>query len=104
VVKPNQIWTGDLCLDSPSWSGNPTKANRNFCTAEFLTTIAERSAFFLWVTGGEYSDPGMDYYEQKYHQQILTHLKDRAAALGLELIPIEQPPDENTPSVPSPTT
>jgi Transposase DDE domain len=31
VVKPNQIWTGD----------------RNFCTAEFLTTIAERSAFFV---------------------------------------------------------
>jgi hypothetical protein len=31
VVKPNQIWTGD----------------RNFCTAEFLTTIAECSAFFV---------------------------------------------------------
>ncbi len=31
AVKPNQIWTGD----------------RNFCTGEFLTTIAERSAFFV---------------------------------------------------------
>jgi IS4 transposase len=31
VVKPNQIWTGD----------------RNFCTGEFLTTIADRSAFFV---------------------------------------------------------
>jgi hypothetical protein len=31
VVKPNQIWTGD----------------RNFCTAEFLTTIADRQAFFV---------------------------------------------------------
>jgi Transposase DDE domain len=31
VVKPNQIWTGD----------------RNFCTAEFLTTIADRKAFFV---------------------------------------------------------
>jgi hypothetical protein len=30
VVKPNQIWIGD----------------RNFCTAEFLTTIAERTAYF----------------------------------------------------------
>jgi Transposase DDE domain len=47
VVKPNQIWIGDRCLDSPSWSGNPTEANRNFCTAEFLTTIAKRSAFFV---------------------------------------------------------
>jgi Transposase DDE domain len=47
VVKPNQIWTADRCLDSPSWSGNPTEANRNFCTAEFLTAIAECSAFFV---------------------------------------------------------
>lgn len=31
VVKPNQIWIGD----------------RNFCTAELLTTIGERSAFFV---------------------------------------------------------
>jgi hypothetical protein len=31
VVKPNQIWIGD----------------RNFCTAEFLTTIAGRSAYFV---------------------------------------------------------
>jgi IS4 transposase len=31
VVQPNQIWTGD----------------RNFCTAEFLTTIANKEAFFV---------------------------------------------------------
>jgi IS4 transposase len=31
VVKPNQIWIGD----------------RNFCTAEFLTTIADRTAYFV---------------------------------------------------------
>jgi hypothetical protein len=31
VVKPNQIWIGD----------------RNFCTAEFLTTIANRRAYFV---------------------------------------------------------
>jgi IS4 transposase len=31
MVRPNQIWTGD----------------RNFCTAEFLTTIASNEAFFV---------------------------------------------------------
>jgi transposase len=46
----------------------------------------------------------MDYYEQKYHKHMLKHLKDRAAALGLELVPIEQPFHENTPSVPAPAT
>jgi hypothetical protein len=44
----------------------------------------------------------MDYYEQKYHEQILQHLTHRAAALGLELVPIEQQPAENNPSVPAP--
>ena len=58
----------------------------------------------LWATGGEYSDPGMDYYEQKYHEQILKHLQARAAALGLELVPIEQQLDEKISSVPAPAT
>jgi hypothetical protein len=71
-----------------------------------ITATAHKIAqifYKLWATGGEYSDPGMDYYEQKYHEQILTHLKDRAAALGLELVPIEQP-DGHTSSVPAPAT
>ena len=61
VVKPNQIWTGD----------------RNFCTADFLTTIAERSAFFVirqhgslgWKEVSELKAAGQtdtgDIFEQK---------------------------------------
>jgi transposase len=52
-----------------------------------ITATAHKIAqifYKLWLTGGEYSDPGLDYYEQKYHEQILKHLQARAAALGLE--------------------
>jgi transposase len=72
-----------------------------------ITATAHKIAqifYKLWATGGEYSDPGMDYYEQKYHEQILTHLQARAAALGLELVPIEQQLDEKISSVPAPAT
>ena len=72
-----------------------------------ITATAHKIAqifYKLWATGGEYSDPGMDYYEQKYHEQILKHLQARAAALGLELVPIEQQLDEIFSSVPAPAT
>lgn len=51
----------------------------------------------MWTTAGLYSDPGMDYYEQKYNEQILKNLKNKAHALGLELVPISPNP-QNTPS------
>ncbi|MEH1783158.1 hypothetical protein [Nostoc sp.] len=42
----------------------------------------------MWTDAGEYSDSGMDYYEQKYQELILKNLRQKAQALGLELIPI----------------
>ncbi|MBW4456098.1 MAG: hypothetical protein KME55_27285 [Nostoc indistinguendum CM1-VF10] len=44
----------------------------------------------MWTSVGQYSDPDMDYYEQKY-QMILKNLRQKAQALGLELIPISHP-------------
>jgi hypothetical protein len=32
----------------------------------------------MWKTNGQYSAPGMDYYEKKYHEQILNNLKKKA--------------------------
>jgi transposase len=34
-----------------------------------------------------YTDPGQDYYEQKYRERVITNLKRRAKELGLELVP-----------------
>jgi predicted acetyltransferase len=52
------------------------------------------------MTTGLYSDPGMDYYEQKYNEQVLKNLRKKAHALGLELVPISQD-TQNTPSSPT---
>ncbi|MDJ0697773.1 hypothetical protein [Mastigocoleus sp. MO_188.B34] len=51
----------------------------------------------MWTTTGQYFDPGMDYYEQKYQEQILKNLKKKAHSFGLELLPISQD-TQNAPS------
>ncbi len=43
-----------------------------------ITATAHKIAqifYKLWVTGGNYTDRGRDYYEPKYHEQILKHLQ-----------------------------
>lgn len=59
-----------------------------------ITATAHKLArlfYQMWITAGQYSDPGMDYYEQKYQELMLKNLKQKAQALGLELIPISHP-------------
>ena len=71
-----------------------------------ITATAHKLArmfYRMWATAGEYTDPGIDYYEQKYNQQILNNLKKKAHALGLELVSISQE-EQNTPSSPTLTT
>ncbi|MEH2079964.1 MAG: IS110 family transposase [Nostoc sp.] len=56
-----------------------------------ITATAHKLArlfYRIWTTAGQYSDPGMDYYEQKYQELILKNLRHKAQALGLELVPI----------------
>ncbi len=54
-----------------------------------ITATAHKLArlfYQMWTTHGTYTDPGMDYYEQKYHQRILNNLKKKAQSLGFELV------------------
>ena len=51
----------------------------------------------MWTTAGQYADPGMNYYEQRYQDLILHNLKKKADAFGLELVPKSQEP-QNAPS------
>ena len=56
-----------------------------------ITATAHKLArlfYQMWATTGQYLDPGMDYYEQKYQEQVLKNLRNKANALGLELVPI----------------
>ena len=55
-----------------------------------MTATAHKLArmfYRLWTTGESYCDPGVDYYEQKYQELMLTKLQKKAQALGLELVP-----------------
>ena len=58
----------------------PSKANT--ATAHKLACIVYRMLKY----GKEYVDPGLQYYEQKYQQRVLTNLQRRARLLGYELI------------------
>ena len=55
-----------------------------------ITATAHKLArlfYHMWTTAGEYSDPGVDYYEQKYQELMLKKLKKTAADFDLQLVP-----------------
>jgi hypothetical protein len=54
----------------------------------------------MWTTALANSDPGMDYYEQKYQELILKNLQKKADAFGFQLVP---KPEEKPSSPSSPT-
>jgi len=54
-----------------------------------ITATAHKIArlfYRMWTTGGQYTDPGMDYYEQRYQQQVLNNLRNKAHSLGFDLV------------------
>jgi transposase len=54
-----------------------------------ITATAHKIArlfYRMWTTGQQYADPGMDYYEQRYQQQVLNHLRNKAHSLGFALV------------------
>ena len=58
-----------------------------------ITATAHKLArlfYRMWTSSGQYADPGVDYYELKYHEQVLNHLRKKALSFGFQLVP--QPP------------
>jgi hypothetical protein len=77
----------------------PDKAEKNVrrfgCFTPDLIAIIKaiaRMFYYMWTTTGLYTDPGMDYYEKKYNEQVLKNLRKKAHALGLELVALPQEP------------
>ena len=50
-----------------------------------------RLIYTMLTKGAEYTDQGQDYYEERYRQRVLHALTQRAAKMGLRMVPIEQP-------------
>ncbi|NEP56683.1 MAG: hypothetical protein F6K31_06615 [Symploca sp. SIO2G7] len=45
-----------------------------------------RMFYRMWTTAGEYTDPGMNYYEKKYQERLVNHLQKTAHSLGFDLV------------------
>jgi transposase len=63
-------------------------------TPKAITATAHKLArifYHLWTQGGEYNDPGVDAYEQQYHERVLKNLKKKALQLGFSLVPQSSP-------------
>jgi transposase len=57
-----------------------------------VTVVAHKLArpiYAMLTKGASYVDQGQDYYEERYRQRVMFHLKKKAAALGLELVPAQ---------------
>ena len=50
-----------------------------------------RLIYTMLTKGQEYTDQGQDYYEERYRERVLRALSQRAAKLGMQMIPIAQP-------------
>jgi transposase len=50
-----------------------------------------RLIYTMLTKGEEYTDQGQDYYEERYRERVLRALSQRAAKLGLKIVPVEQP-------------
>lgn len=58
-------------------------------TPKAITATAHKLArlfYQLWRNGGTYDDPGINYYEQRYQEQIVKGLRKKAQAMGFELV------------------
>lgn len=55
-----------------------------------ITATAHKIArifYHVWSQGDAYVDPGVDTYEQKYHERMLNQLQQKAQSLGFDLVP-----------------
>jgi len=50
-----------------------------------------RLIYTMLTKGQEYTDQGQDYYEERYRERVLRALSQRAAKLGMQIVPIAQP-------------
>jgi transposase len=58
-------------------------------TPKAITATAHKLArifYRLWSSGGNYDDPGVNYYEQRYQEQIVKGLQQKAQAMGFDLV------------------
>ena len=62
-----------------------------------VTAAARKLARLIYTmlsTGQEYTDQGQDYYAERYRERVLRALSQRAAKMGMQMVPtasVKQP-------------
>lgn len=62
--------------------------------AKAVTAAAHKLARLIYAMltkGEEYTDRGQDYFEERYRQRVLHNVAQRAKAVGMQLVPGENP-------------
>ena len=49
-----------------------------------------RLTYTILTKGEEYNDQGQAYYEERYCEQVLRQLSQRASKLGMQLVAVPQ--------------
>jgi hypothetical protein len=49
-----------------------------------------RLIYTMLTKGEAYTDQGQDHYEKRYREQVVKTLSQRAAKLGMRMVPLEQ--------------
>src|ERR1035438_879010 len=58
-----------------------------------ITAAAHKLARLIYTMltkGQEYMDQGQDYYEARYRERVVNQLNQRAAKLGMRMVPVEE--------------
>ena len=48
-----------------------------------------RLIYTIPTKGQEYTDPGQEYCEQRYREQVLRQMSQRAQKMAMQLVPVE---------------
>ena len=62
--------------------------------AKAVTAAAHKLARLIYAMltkGEEYTERGQDYFEERYRQRVLHNVAQRAKAVGMQLVPGENP-------------
>jgi transposase len=74
-----------LCRSHSALGAYYRRMQANLGAPKAITATAHKLArifYRLWTSGTAYTDPGIDAYEQQYHERLLKNLKKKAQALA----------------------
>src|SRR5690554_3372090 len=94
-LYPEQVeaWR-DACMNANDDAAAQAKQLRQARKAEQkrlrkLERELERVFYNTLRYGWKYQDPGVDYFEERYRQRLVSNLHRRAKSLGYELAPVQ---------------